>query len=87
MIAIIDYGAGNLHSVKNALDYLGLENRLTSDKDFIKSADKIILRTDNECGQIGVNNNSSASGSTIGPPADILYPVEPVGVAIITPSA
>ena len=26
MIAIIDYGAGNIFSVKNALDYLGFEN-------------------------------------------------------------
>lgn len=43
MIAIIDYGAGNIFSVKNALDYLGLENKLTSDKEFIKSADEIIL--------------------------------------------
>lgn len=43
MIAIIDYGAGNIFSVKNALDYLGLESKLTSDKDFIKSADEIIL--------------------------------------------
>ena len=43
MIAIVDYGAGNIFSVKNALDYLGLENRLTSDKEFIKSADEIIL--------------------------------------------
>lgn len=43
MIAIIDYGAGNIFSVKNALDYLGLESQLTSDKDFIKSADEIIL--------------------------------------------
>ena len=25
MIAIIDYGAGNIFSVKNALDYLGFE--------------------------------------------------------------
>lgn len=43
MIAIVDYGAGNIFSVKNALDYLGLENELTSDKDFIKSADAVIL--------------------------------------------
>lgn len=43
MIAIIDYGAGNIFSVKNALDYLGLESRLTSDKNFIESADEIIL--------------------------------------------
>lgn len=43
MIAIIDYGAGNIFSVKNALDYLVLENRLVSDADSIKSADAIIL--------------------------------------------
>ncbi|MDE6781487.1 MAG: imidazole glycerol phosphate synthase subunit HisH [Ruminococcus sp.] len=43
MIAIIDYGAGNIFSVKNALDYLGLENILTSDKNLIKSADAVIL--------------------------------------------
>ncbi len=43
MIAIIDYGAGNLFSVKNALDYLGVDSRFTSDKSFINSADKIIL--------------------------------------------
>ena len=30
MIAIIDYGAGNLFSVKNALDFLGLENKITN---------------------------------------------------------
>jgi len=29
MIAIIDYGAGNLKSVKNALDYLRVDGRIT----------------------------------------------------------
>ncbi len=43
MIAIIDYGAGNIFSVKNALDYLGLENRLVSDKESVISADAVIL--------------------------------------------
>lgn len=43
MIAIVDYGAGNIFSVKNALDYLGLESRLVSDKDSIKNADAVIL--------------------------------------------
>nr|MDE7104839.1 imidazole glycerol phosphate synthase subunit HisH [Ruminococcus sp.] len=43
MIAIVDYGAGNIFSVKNALDYLGLENELVSDADKIKSADAVIL--------------------------------------------
>lgn len=43
MIAIIDYGAGNIFSVKNALDYLGLESHLVSDSDSIKNADAVIL--------------------------------------------
>ena len=29
MVAIIDYGAGNLSSVKKALDYLGAEREIT----------------------------------------------------------
>ena len=43
MVAIIDYGAGNLHSVKNALDFLGAESEITNDKDKILAADHVIL--------------------------------------------
>lgn len=43
MIAVIDYGAGNLHSVKNALDFLGAESIVTGSGDEIRSADKVIL--------------------------------------------
>ena len=43
MIAVIDYGAGNIFSVKNALDFLGYENRLTKSAEDIKNADGIIL--------------------------------------------
>ena len=43
MIAIIDYGAGNLHSVQNALKYLGAENFVSDDSEKILSADKVIL--------------------------------------------
>ena len=43
MIAIIDYGAGNLFSVKNALDYLGEPNIISADSDTIKHADALIL--------------------------------------------
>ena len=43
MIAIIDYGAGNLHSVKNALDYLGEPCEITSDHEKILGADAVIL--------------------------------------------
>lgn len=43
MIAIVDYGAGNIFSVKNALDYLGMESELTSEPNQIQNADAIIL--------------------------------------------
>lgn len=43
MISIIDYGAGNLSSVKKALDFLGAESEITQDSDKILSASHIIL--------------------------------------------
>lgn len=43
MIAIVDYGAGNIFSVKNAMDYLGLSAELTSRAEDIRNADGIIL--------------------------------------------
>ncbi|MCH5207297.1 MAG: imidazole glycerol phosphate synthase subunit HisH [Oscillospiraceae bacterium] len=43
MTAIIDYGAGNLFSVKNALDYLKIENKITNNADDLRSADRLIL--------------------------------------------
>lgn len=43
MVAIIDYGAGNLHSVKNALDFLGAESEITGDREKIEKASHIIL--------------------------------------------
>ena len=43
MIAIIDYGAGNLQSVKKAFDFIGAENVITNDPKVILSADKILL--------------------------------------------
>ena len=43
MIAIIDYGAGNLFSVKNALDFLKIENCVAKDPETIRQADAMIL--------------------------------------------
>ena len=43
MIAVIDYGAGNLFSVCNALRYLGLPYVVTKDAAEIKEASGIIL--------------------------------------------
>ncbi|MBQ3378614.1 MAG: imidazole glycerol phosphate synthase subunit HisH [Clostridia bacterium] len=43
MIAIIDYGAGNLKSVQKAFSYLGFESEITSDPEKILSASHVIL--------------------------------------------
>lgn len=43
MVAIIDYGAGNLQSVKKALDYIGAESIITSDAKIIESSSHVIL--------------------------------------------
>lgn len=43
MIAIIDYGMGNLFSVEKAVVSLGAEVVVTSDKTVIERADKVIL--------------------------------------------
>ena len=41
--AIVDYGVGNLKSVTNAMDYLGLSTRITSDPKELELADAILL--------------------------------------------
>ncbi len=43
MIAIIDYGVGNLFSLKSSFAAIGVEAVVTSDRGVIASADKIIL--------------------------------------------
>jgi glutamine amidotransferase len=43
MIAIIDYGMGNVRSVYNALDYLGLDAVITADPKVINNASRLIL--------------------------------------------
>lgn len=43
MIAIIDYGAGNIQSVYKALRFIGADCKVTSDKDEILNADGAIL--------------------------------------------
>jgi glutamine amidotransferase len=43
MIAIVDYGAGNLVSVKKALDWLGQDSAITNSPDAIRQSQKIVL--------------------------------------------
>ena len=43
MNVIIDYKVGNLHNLRNALDFSGVENQLVSHADELKEADRILL--------------------------------------------
>ena len=43
MIAVVDYGVGNLFSLKSSFDAIGAKCVVTSDAEVIKNADKIIL--------------------------------------------
>ncbi|MCR4941305.1 MAG: imidazole glycerol phosphate synthase subunit HisH [Campylobacter sp.] len=43
MIAIIDYGAGNIQSVRNAIEKVGAKCELVSDANVLKNYDKAIL--------------------------------------------
>lgn len=43
MVVIVDYGVGNLFSLKSSFNAIGVEALVSSDADVIKKADKIIL--------------------------------------------
>ena len=43
MITIVDYKAGNLTSVKRALDHLGIQNQISKDPDTIRKAEQVIF--------------------------------------------
>ncbi len=43
MIAIVDYGVGNLFSLQSSLHYLGKQALVSGDPDIIKKCEKIIL--------------------------------------------
>ena len=43
MITIIDYKAGNLTSVKRALNHLGIESQISKDPDVVRKAERVIF--------------------------------------------
>ena len=53
-IAIVDYGAGNLNSVKKAFDHLGAKVVVSTQPDAVAAADKVVLP--------GVGHFSSLAG-------------------------
>ncbi len=50
MIAIVKYNAGNIGSVTNALNRLGVKNMVTDDPELLKNADKVIFPGVGEAG-------------------------------------
>jgi glutamine amidotransferase len=50
MIAILKYNAGNIQSVRNAVDRLGFESKVTDNKDDFLAADKVIIPGVGEAG-------------------------------------
>ena len=43
VVALVDYGAGNLHSVHNALKAVGANVSVTADPNVVRAADRIVL--------------------------------------------
>lgn len=43
MIAIIDYGMGNVRSLMNAFEYIGEDSKVTRDLDELEEADRLVL--------------------------------------------
>ena len=43
LIAVLDYGIGNLRSAQKGLQFVGADARLTSDLKFIADADALVL--------------------------------------------
>jgi glutamine amidotransferase len=64
MIAIIDYGAGNLRSVTNAFRYLGAEVCVTADPADLERAEKVVLPG---VGAFGAGMDSLRQGGFEGP--------------------
>jgi glutamine amidotransferase len=43
LVAVLDYGIGNLHSAQKALEHIGADARLTADPSLIADADGVVL--------------------------------------------
>jgi imidazole glycerol-phosphate synthase subunit HisH len=43
LVAVLDYGIGNLRSAQKALEHVGADARLTADPDLIRGADAVVL--------------------------------------------
>jgi len=65
MIAIADYGMGNLRSVEKALEYLGFAAMTTENPETLKKADSIILPGVGAFGQAMARLNQTGLGQAL----------------------
>lgn len=65
MIAIVDYGVGNLFSLKSSLAAIGAEAVVTGDAEVISGADKIILPGVGAFGDAAEKLNNSGLGDVV----------------------
>ena len=75
MIAIIDYGVGNLFSLQSSFAAIGEEASVTRDRDRIRSADRIVLpgvgafadaaKKLNDCGMADAVREEAAAGKPL----------------------
>jgi glutamine amidotransferase len=50
MIAVVDFGAGNLRSMRRALEIMGAEARITNDPNEVRAAEAVVLPGDGHAG-------------------------------------
>lgn len=65
MVAIVDYGVGNLFSLKSSFKVIGADVVVTSDADIIQKADKIILPGVGAFGDAAKRLSSSGLGGCL----------------------
>ena len=65
MVAIVDYGVGNLFSLRSSLAFIGADAVVTSDPCVLKTADKIILPGVGAFGDAAVKLRESGLGAVV----------------------
>ena len=65
MIAIIDYGVGNLFSLRSSFNAIGADAVFTNDEKIIKNEDRLILTGFGAFEDAAKKLNSSGLGATV----------------------
>ena len=75
-VALVDYGAGNLHSVENALRRVGANVTVTADPDVLRAADRIVVMEDGRIVEQGTHQQLTANGGLYAHLASLQFGLE-----------